>query len=121
MSSKTRRIHSLTLKQGHALRSRGGAVAKLQRNRGGRNLGLATANVEIMPMNVATPLQLNMSMNGPIQALHHADINSKAHRYLIGTYNTRLNNSRKRASITKTIAPKRYVTVKARKNRRTRK
>ena len=122
MPSRTRRIRGSTLFQGQTLRSIGGAgITKLQRNRGGRNLGLATANVEIMPMNIATPLQLNMSMDGAVQPLHHTNINFKTHRYLIGSYNSRLNNSRKRGSITKTIAPKRYVTVKARKNRRTRK
>ncbi len=107
MPSRTRRI-------------RGGAAAKLQRNRGNRYLGLATANVEIMPMNVATPLQLNMSMNGPVQALHHSNINAKT-RGSIGSYNSRLNNSRKRASLSHVRKPIRYLPLSSRKNRRTRK
>jgi hypothetical protein len=122
MPSRTRRIRGSTLFQGQTLRSIGGAgITKLQRNRGGRNLGLATANVEIMPMNVATPLQLNASLNGAVQPLHHTNINFKTHRYLIGSYNSRLNNARKRASLTHAIAPKRHVFAKTRKNRRTRK
>jgi hypothetical protein len=94
---------------------RGGAgITRLQRNRGGRNLGLPTANVQIMPTNIATPLQLNMSMTNSAQPIHAININSKTR----GSITTANIPTYKRASVTRSLPPqKKYLPIRSRRNK----
>lgn len=100
LSRKTRRIR--------------GGLATLKRNKGGRNLGLATANIQIMPTNIATPLQLNMSMTNSLKPLQAINMNTKTR----GSITTANIPTYRRASITRSLPPqKKYLPVRSRRNK----